>query len=132
MECKGLVLDTKDSEVLVKVVRQGSCGENCGMCKGCSQRSVEVFARCDLTVKKGDFVFVYTPTKLVLLALSLVFLLPVLLPVFVYILLFDFGEVISIICAISILIIILVAVFLLSRSRRFVDVLKPKVISIIK
>lgn len=132
MENNGVVTLVSCNEVTVKVIRQGSCGENCASCKSCTNKAVEVQAYCDIPVDIGDRVLLQSPTGMVVLALSLVFLLPIMLPILIYILIFDLIGKLSILVSVAAFLFCVILIYKLSRSERFAYKLKPKVISVYK
>ncbi len=65
---------------VVQVVRQGACGDNCSMCGICNNAVMEITATCKIAVTEGDKVWLESDSKNVLGALSLIFFVPVALP----------------------------------------------------
>lgn len=118
--------------VIVSSVRKGACGENCAACKSCKVERVLTKVISDLNVNVGDTVVIESDTFSVLTALFVVFLVPVILPIFLYFLFHGFGTVFSFISIIVGIFISCLIVYCISNSKRFVKRITPKIISIIK
>lgn len=72
----------EDKTALVEVERQTACGHNCSSCgANCSQmfKNVTVKAQNTADAKLGERVELYSPTRKVLGAAALVYLVPILL-----------------------------------------------------
>lgn len=131
MKSKGVIISKNDGNVTVKVVRSGACSENCAQCNACQNTSVTVEAICDFPVEVGEFVIVSTKTPIVLLAMCLVFLFPLVVPLISYFL-FDFiGVTFATVISFITFAVCLAIIYFLSKSKRFMSLLQPSVISVL-
>ena len=130
MQSKGVVISKKDDSVVVKVIREGACSANCAECKTCQNSVVEVEAYCGYDVDVGNVVVISTKTGTVLLTMCLVYLLPIMLPVALYITFSGLGLILSCITSAFGFLFSLLFVFLVSKNKKFISRLKPRVISV--
>lgn len=82
----GIVQQIEDRMATVRVIRKGACGDNCSMCGACGTGHVDVKAACDLRVSVGDRVRLESSDAAVIGGLICIFILPVLLPIVIYVL----------------------------------------------
>lgn len=130
MDAEARVLKIDAPFVTVEVLRQSACGGECKDCSGCSSKSMQVNAFCDLPVEVGDRVWISSPKEFVLLGMFIVFILPLVLPVVAYLLTARSGF--GILFAVAALILSLLAIWLLSKSKLYIKKTQPKVVRIIK
>lgn len=131
MQTKGKVEKVYDNIVEVGVIREGACGENCASCSGCTGRTVLVKAKCTFDVSVGDLVELTSDSKYIYIGLSLVFLLPVILPIVVYILFTNvFPELTVIVTTVSLLFSVFLLV-LFSKSNLYIEKVTPSVTKVI-
>lgn len=130
MQSKGVVISKKDESVVVKVIRKGACSANCAECKTCQNSVVEVEAYCGYDVDVGNVVVISTKTGTVLLTMCLVYLLPIMLPVALYITFSGLGLILSCITSAFGFLFSFLFVFLVSKNKKFISRLKPRVISV--
>ena len=130
MDTEAKVLRIDAPFVMVEVLRQSACSGECKDCSGCSAKSMQVKAFCDLSVEVGDRVSVSSPKEYVLLGMFVVFILPLILPVVAYMLAAKSGF--GILFAAVALVFSLVAIWLLSKSKWYLKKTQPRVVRIIK
>jgi len=64
MEEKGLVINSSEKEITVKVIRVSQCGHNCADCGGgCDTSSLELKFPNKVNAKTGDVVILESETK---------------------------------------------------------------------
>ena len=76
MTNKAIVEKIENNFVLVSTLRKGACGDNCSMCGSCNAQKVYTKAFCDIDVKIGDTVNIESNTLSVIIAMLVVFVLP--------------------------------------------------------
>lgn len=79
MQMTGTVRMVQGECAYVVVKRQSACGENCGNCSGCKDKSNEILAKNSIGAKAGDNVLVSMETKKVLMAAFLFYMMPLIL-----------------------------------------------------
>lgn len=79
MQMTGTVRMVQGECAYVVVKRQSACGENCGNCSGCKDKSNEILAKNNIGAKAGDSVLVSMETKKVLMAAFLFYMMPLIL-----------------------------------------------------
>lgn len=79
MQMTGTVRIVQGECAYVVVKRQSACGENCGNCSGCKDKSNEILAKNNIGAKAGDSVLVSMETKKVLMAAFLFYMMPLIL-----------------------------------------------------
>ncbi len=84
METYGLVKKITGDKALVKVVRESACGGNCAACNACGNREIELTVNNPIEAQIGDVVKITSSSRQVLQSVFLLYLLPVLLFVIVY------------------------------------------------
>ncbi len=131
MKNKGKVEHIYDDCVIVKVVRQGACGDNCASCSGCSNRSMSVEVRCDHNVDIGDLVEIESNSKYIFLTMAIVFILPLVVPMLIYLFTYNLNSNLSYILSLITFVFLLVFIYFLSRSKRFLKKIKPVVTKVI-
>lgn len=99
MQMTGTVRKIQGDCAYVVVKRQSACGENCGNCSGCKDKSNEILAKNTVDAKAGDSVLVSMETKKVLMAAFLFYMVPLILFFGLYAVLWvlDFSETICLI-----------------------------------
>lgn len=129
LETEGRVLSINGSKAVIEIKRKSACSGNCVDCSGCTEQSMQVEAYTELSVKPGDWVCISSEQKSVLVGLFVLFILPLILPVAVYLLTVGSGFsglFVGIAVAASV-----VLIWFLNNSRWFLERTKPKVVSII-
>ncbi len=121
----------EDEKITISVVRKGSCGENCGMCHSCTAQKVLSRAFSDIDVKVGDTVEIESDTKSVLFTMFVVFLLPVVLPIVLYLSFVGINKILSYVAVGLGVIVAIVIMYLMSRSTLFIKKISPKIITVI-
>lgn len=129
LETEGKVLTVNGSKAVVEIKRKSACSGNCVDCSGCTEQSMHAEVYTELSVKPGDWVCVSSEPKSALFGLFVLFILPLFLPAAVYLLTANsgFGGLFAAIAAVAAVLLI----WLLSKSRWFLERTKPKVVSII-
>lgn len=127
----GKVISIKDEYATISVKRKGACGDNCASCNGCSNSNIIVKAHCDIEVSVGDMVVISSTGKYVYIGLLALFLLPLIFPITMYLAFVNISEFVSIIMSCISLILSILVVFLLSKSKSYINKVTPKVISVI-
>lgn len=92
MISEGVILETKDNKAKVRVVRKSSCGENCASCNGCAENSLHITVNNDINARKGDKVQLESKTSSVLISAFILYILPLLIFVTVYLMFEKIGE----------------------------------------
>ena len=131
MTARGKVSRLAGDRVAVEVVRESACVGDCASCHGCAGQTVEVMALCDKDVQVGSVVEISSRSGYVYAVMVLLFLLPVLLPIFGYIIFSGFGKTVAVIAAVLLFAVVLATVFAVSRSKRCVRLLTPSVTNIL-
>lgn len=131
MQTKGKVERIYEEHIEVSVIRNGACGENCASCSGCSEKNVLVKAKCYTNVSVGDFVELKSDTKYIYIGLIFVFLFPVLLPLLVYLSLCNTTTILAFVLSAITFIVTLCFLYLVSKSKRFIDKVTPTVVKVI-
>lgn len=131
MKSKGKVEAIHKDKVTVSVVREGACGENCASCHGCSGRTVSTEAFCSLDVAVGDVVEIFSNSEYVYLGLILVFLMPIVFPLIMYLIFLNFSKTVSVLFTVLSFIISLVGIYRLSKSKKFLTKVTPRVTAVL-
>lgn len=131
MKNKGKVESVNGNQAVISVVREGSCGENCAACKGCTGKTISVTATCDIDVRPGDLVMISSKSGYVYFGLVSVFLFPVVFPLFAYIALVNINSALAVLLSALALLLSVGFVFYLSRSKFTSQKLRPHVVSVI-
>lgn len=76
MDKIGTVIKVENTMAVVKVMRASACGENCAMCKGCTQTNQTVKANNEIGAAIGDKVRLELSDQKVLLAAFFVYIMP--------------------------------------------------------
>ncbi len=116
--------------VVVSYIRRGACGENCAVCNSCTAQKIYTKAYCDIKVDLGDSVIVESSTISVLCAMFFVFILPLVLPLTIYLVFSCFSLSFSVIGVFAGVIISCIIIFFLSRSDRYIKNITPKIVAI--
>ena len=129
MQKLGIVKSISEQTAVVKIIRESACSGNCASCGGCGQKQIEVKANCDLDVVPGQKVILYTASSYILLGMFCMFILPIAVPLFAYILLSSFNITLAAVCAMVSFVFCAFAVYKLSRSKSYLKRAMPSVIS---
>ncbi len=129
METQGRVLRVEGSKIFVEVKRQSACSGNCRDCSGCEARAMEVSAISDFPVASGDWVLLSSEQGSVLFGMFAVFILPLILPLAVYLLTMQTAWA-WLLTAISLLAAVLL-IWYLSKSKWFLARATPRIIEIL-
>ncbi len=86
LETEGKVIKIDGNFVTVEVLRKGMCGDHCAHCGGCDARTMSVIAETDMNVSLGDWVQIESKNSTVFTGLFCLFLMPLIVPLFVYVL----------------------------------------------
>ena len=86
METEGKIIQLNGRLATVEIRRKGACGDSCVSCTGCNAQIMQIQAYSELPLKVGDWVIVSSAQKPVLLGMFVLFILPLILPVLVYLL----------------------------------------------
>ena len=129
LEAKGKVLRVDGAVVTVEVARRSACSGDCKDCSGCTEQPFETTALTDMPVSIGDFVLLRSRHGAALVGMFVVFILPLLLPVAVYLfaLPFEFAWILALI----VLCTTLMFIWFLSKNKRFLAYVKPRVVEIL-
>lgn len=130
MDTEARVLKVNGPSVTVEVLRQSACSGECKDCSGCSIKSMQINAFSDLAVQPGDRVLLSSKKEPVLFGMFIVFILPLVLPLVAYLLMEKSG--LGIWFAVIALILALLFIWLLSKSKWYLKKTQPQVIRIIK
>lgn len=84
MKRTGIVLETKGGRAKVKVVRETACGENCGECRLCEDKSAESWMINAAGAEPGDIVLVEMKTSRLLLMAFVAYIVPIIAGVLVF------------------------------------------------
>ena len=79
MQMTGTVRKAEGGIAYVVVKRQSACGENCGNCSGCKDKTNEVIAKNTMGALAGDSVVVSMESKKVLMAAFLFYIMPLII-----------------------------------------------------
>lgn len=129
METEGKVLEIKGDRALVEVRRNGACGSHCATCAGCGAVPMQVTARAVCPVTPGDWVTLSSPRGAVLFGMFVVFILPMLLPVAVYIAAMK-TQLAGLWTALAVLL-SLAVIWRLSRNKKFLAKSSPRIVSVV-
>lgn len=130
MDTEGKVLQVNGPFVTVEVLRRSACTGECKDCSGCAAKSMHITAFCDLPIQPGDRVLVSSSKEAVLFGMFTVFILPLILPVAVYLLTAKSGF--GILFATVAVIVALLLIWLLSKSKWYLKKSQPRVVRVIK
>ena len=84
METYGLVKQVNDGTAVVKVVRESSCGGNCAACNACGNREILTVVKNPMGAKCGDVVRITSCSRQVLKSAFILYFLPILVFITVY------------------------------------------------
>lgn len=130
LDTEAKVLQVNGPSVTVEVLRQSACTGECKDCSGCSVKSMQITAFCDLPVQPGDRVLVSSQKEAVLFGMFIVFILPLILPVAAYLLAAKSGF--GILFAAIAVIVALLLIWILSKSKWYLKKSQPRVVRVIK
>lgn len=131
MQTKGKIVAVNGSTVDVMVIRNGACGENCANCSACANNEMIVKADCNFDVSLGCFVEIKSNSAYVFGGMLLIFILPIILPLAVYLLFCGLGTVISVTTASVAFILSLICVYVFSKNEIYLKKVSPKVIKVL-
>ena len=132
MTSVAIVEKIENGKITVSSIRKGACGDNCAMCGSCNAERLLTEVHSDILVDIGDTVRIKSDTRYVLSALISLFILPICAPIVTYIITFEFNSLFSYILTTCIFLITVVFVFFLSKSKRFLNKITPRITDIIK
>ena len=129
METEGKIISQNGQTTVVEIRRKGACGDSCAHCSGCSAQLMQIEAVCPFSVEKGDWVLISSARGPVFFGLFILFLVPLLLPLSIYLIFSGSGlemwfSILSVMISISLII-------ALNKSGRFRAASAPKVIDVI-
>lgn len=125
MRRDAIVIKTDGDDATVAVLREDACGSCAGRRFCGNARKVEIKVKNDIGAGCGDTVEIETPSKVLLGYAALLFLAPVFLAVFFYILLSSVNAVLSYVFAgVGFVLPYIVAFFIEKRSRISVPVIR--------
>lgn len=131
MTARGRVTRVEKNKVTVEVVRESACAGDCASCHGCSGQTAAVSAFCDLDVAVGSVVELSSSTGYVHAFMFILFLLPVILPVFGYIAFAGLGGTVAVLAAVLLFAASAALILFVSRSKRCIRLITPTVINIL-
>lgn len=131
MTTVGKIKKIDGGRVVVSVNREGACGGNCASCGGCSERTAEVSALCNIDVSVGAVVEISSISKYIYLGLIAVFLLPVVLPVAGYVIFAGFGITAALVAAVILFLASVVLILYMSRSESYLKRTTPTVMRVL-
>ncbi len=117
------------TSAVVEVIRRGACGGNCTDCSGCKELSMQVEVLAEIPASPGDRVLISSKQQPILLGLFVVFILPLLLPVGVYLLTMQTGF--GGLYATLAVIVAIILIWSLSKSSWYLKKTKPHIIRVI-
>ncbi len=91
MTGEGIVIKTKGNTATVKIKRSSACGHDCGECNLCKNPDIEVEILNPIGAVVGDRVKIGTDTAKVLKSAFLLYMLPVIGALAIYIVLSSFN-----------------------------------------
>lgn len=91
MTGEGIVVKLNGNTATVKIKRSSACGHDCGECNLCKNPDIEVDILNPINAKIGDKVKIGTDTAEVLKSAFLLYMLPIIGAMVLYILLNSFG-----------------------------------------
>ncbi len=128
MEAEGKVLKVSGKQAVVRIIRKSACSGNCVDCSGCREQSVEISVYSQIPVSEGDNVKISSEGNAVFLGLFVLFILPMIFPLAVYLLTAHSSMAIYLTIAAALLSIVLI--WLLSKSKWFLGKTKPRIIAV--
>ena len=131
MTVLGKVKEINGREVTVSVVRNGACGGNCKSCGGCSERTVDAKAFCDINVQPGDVVELSSHSSYVYLGMVSVFLMPVIFPVLGYIFFAKIGITAACAAAVILFVLSVIIIWRISKSEKYLQNVTPSVVRVV-
>ncbi len=133
MERIGEVIKVNGKDVVVRIKRASSCGENCASCKGCASTSATVTVENDKKVSVGDMVKLSLRSSSFILLAFIGYILPILLTIGAYFLFFALfsSEAVADIGAMAVLFITFLVFFFLDKRISELKVFKSKISKVI-
>ena len=129
LETEGIVLSGNGSIATVEIQRVSACTGECKDCAGCETKKMQVSVYTELDVSAGDRVRIASEEKPILFGLFVLFILPLVVPVTVYLLAAKSG--LGGWFAAGALALVLVLIWRLSKSRWYLKKTQPKIIEVI-
>ena len=111
MKAEGIVKEKSADAVVVSVIRDGACGGNCSACGSCGGKVIKVIAKNGVNAEVGDKVLLESDSKTVLLAVFLLYILPIVIFFALFAVLYSFSVSIPIFVVSEALIMIIYIVF---------------------
>jgi len=129
MEREGFVIRAEGPNVTVRFRRISGCGENCAHCNACNGQYEDLELQTNMKLAAGDKVTVASSQSAVYLGLFCLFVLPVILPLTVFIAFSALiGQTAGWIAAGAALVLCVACVLLLNRSRSFRERTRPRIV----
>ncbi len=128
MKNNAIVEKIEDKYVIVSTFRKGACGDNCAMCNSCTAQKVFTKAFCDFDVNVGDSVIIESNSFSIVLALLAVFVIPIVVPLILYLFLCAFDKIVSLVAAFIGAIVAFLFIYKLSRLSLFLNKITPKIV----
>lgn len=129
LDTEGKVVCIDGASAVVEVIRRGACGGNCADCSGCQEQVMQVEVLAEIPVSPGDRVLISSDQKPILLGLFTVFILPLLLPIGVYLLTMQTG--LGGLYAALAVIVAIILIWSLSKSKWYLKKTKPRILRVI-
>ncbi len=129
MDTEGKVICINGTSAVVEVIRRGACGGNCTDCSGCKEQVMQVEVLAEIPVSPGDRVLISSEQQPILWGLFIVFILPLLLPVGVYLLTMQTGF--GGLYAALAVIVAIILIWSLSKSSWYLKKTKPYILRVI-
>lgn len=84
MKNTGLVTEICDDKIKVRFIKESACGGNCASCGACNSKPVEILIKNTLGAKCGDKVEVESDTGKILFSAFLLYIVPLIILISVY------------------------------------------------
>lgn len=88
---KGKIVKTCGNTATVRIRKSSACGHDCGECRVCNNPEIDVEISNPINAKPGDTVTIGTDTGKVLFSAFLLYIVPVIGTLFVYMITDSFG-----------------------------------------
>lgn len=129
METEGKVIRRGENNAIIQIRRKGACGDNCAHCSGCAAQLMEIESDCSIAVQNGDWVRIKSNHNMILVGLFVLFLMPVFLPIIAF--LSTIGSGLEIFFVLLAIVISVILIILLNKSRWFRNASRPQVVEVI-
>jgi len=103
MEINGKVIKTENGIATVRIVRDTACGDSCASCNLCSNRERTIDVKNPIDAKVGDFVVVSEASSKILFYAFCVYIIPMVLVTFGYMMYEIWGIIAAIVVSITIM-----------------------------